>query len=101
MTMKHVGEFCFSLLDVIGTGYSSTVYKGKHSSSADVVAIKVIPKIPNPSRIAQTLLKNELTVLQRINHPNLLRVHEIYESKNNTYIISEYCEQGDLSSYVE
>lgn len=30
-----------------------------------------------------------------------MRVYEVFESRNNTYIICEYCKDGDLANILE
>ena len=37
----------------------------------------------------------------RINHPNILKVHDFLESKTKYYSIMDYCNQGNLNSYLE
>ena len=35
------------------------------------------------------------------NQPNLLDLHKIWADKNKTYIITDYCEGGDLGKYIK
>ena len=52
--------------------------------------------------IYKTLLSAEIEILNMIkNKPNLLDVHKICADKNKTYIITDYCEGGDLSKYIK
>lgn len=30
-----------------------------------------------------------------------MRVYEIFESKNNTYLVCEFCNEGDLAEILE
>jgi len=46
-------------------------------------------------------LKNEIAILKQLDHENLMKVYEIFETKNNTYIICEYCNEGDLANILE
>ena len=39
---KLIEHYSYCIPDVIGSGYSSTVYKGKDENTGDFVAIKVI-----------------------------------------------------------
>ncbi|CAK68826.1 unnamed protein product (macronuclear) [Paramecium tetraurelia] len=93
---KQIGDYCFDMNDIIGEGYSSKVYKGIHMVTQQVVAIKVISLENYNSPIQKSLLQNEIKILLQIDNPNLLRVYEISRSANNTYIVSEYCEGGNL-----
>jgi len=41
-------------------------------------------------------LLNEICIMRRCNHPNLLKVHEIYESENSIYMVLDLLEGGEL-----
>ncbi|KAK4478538.1 hypothetical protein RD792_014019 [Penstemon davidsonii] len=46
-------------------------------------------------------LKSEIFILKRINHPNIIRLHDMIEEPGKIYIILEYCKGGDLSMYLQ
>ncbi|KAM3134202.1 hypothetical protein pb186bvf_013720 [Paramecium bursaria] len=96
---KVIGSYHYFPSDLIGQGYSSNVYKGYKDQQ--VVAIKVINLQRLTSPISRSLLQSEIAVLKKIDSPYLLKVNDIFETQNNTYIITEYCEQGDLADIVE
>ncbi|CAD8160222.1 unnamed protein product [Paramecium pentaurelia] len=98
---KQIGDYCFDMNDIIGEGYSSKVYKGIHMVTNQVVAIKVISLETYNSPIQKSLLSNEIKILLQIDNPNLLRVYEISQSANNTYIVSEYCEGANLEELLK
>lgn len=51
--------------------------------------------------INRTLLASEIEILKGMkNVPHVLTLHEVYTTKNNTYIITELCET-DLSSKIK
>ena len=37
-------------------------------------------------------------MLKKLNHPNILKCHEVFHSERNCYIITELCKGGDLES---
>jgi serine/threonine protein kinase len=41
-------------------------------------------------------LRNEIDVLRSLDHPNIVKAYEVYETKGNIYVIMEYCSGGDL-----
>jgi len=43
-------------------------------------------------------LRNEITILQSLDHPNIVKAYEVYESKVNIYLVLENCGGGDLYS---
>lgn len=53
-------------------------------------------------QIHKNLLAGEIEILSLIkNKPNLLDVHKICTDKNKTYIITDFCEGGDLSKVIK
>ncbi|CAD8055361.1 unnamed protein product [Paramecium sonneborni] len=98
---KSISNYTYALSDLIGSGYSSKVYKGINTITNQVVAIKVISMQQLNTPISKSLLKNEINVLKLISHPNLMKVFETFESQNNTYLICEYCNEGDLADILE
>lgn len=55
------------------------------------------------SRISEEFLdemKNEIAILKSMDHPNIVKMLEVYESRINIYIVLENCEGGDLYSRV-
>ncbi|CAD8090816.1 unnamed protein product [Paramecium primaurelia] len=98
---KQIGEYIFEFSQEIGSGYSSKVYKGQNIKTHQVVAIKVVSSQSYTTPIQKSLLKNEVAILLKIDHPHLLRVYEISQSANNTYIISELCNEGCLEQQMK
>lgn len=53
-------------------------------------------------QIHKNLLAGEIEILNLIkNKPNLLDVHKICCDKNKTYIITDFCEGGDLGKLIK
>lgn len=43
-------------------------------------------------------LRNEIEILRSLDHPNIVKVYEIYDLKEQIYVIMELCSGGDLWS---
>ena len=99
--LKTIEHYYFSVNDQIGNGYSSVVYKGKNQNNEHSVAIKVINLHSLPSRFHRQLLENELQILRKVQSEHIIEVFDIFQTLNNTYIITEYCDSGDLSSFLK
>lgn len=41
-------------------------------------------------------LRNEIEVLRSLDHPNIVKAYEVYETKRNIYVVMQYCSGGDL-----
>jgi calcium-dependent protein kinase len=40
------------------------------------------------------MIKNEISVMRAVDHPNILKLFEFFEDEENMYIITEYCSGG-------
>lgn len=72
------------------------MYTGVNDTNGKKVAIKVIELKFIKDLNTKKLLQTELECIKKIRHRNLLRFIDTYETANNLYIITEYCEGGDL-----
>ena len=57
-------------------------------------AIKTINKKRLEGRIDE--LKDEIKILASLDHPNIVKYYETYESPNYLYLVMEYCQGGAL-----
>ena len=80
----------------------ATMKQVSHSSIIEQpVAVKVIDLKMLKCEINRTLLASQIQILKSMrNVPNILTLHEVYTTKNNTYIITELCE-SDLSRKIK
>ena len=39
-------------------------------------------------------------MIKELDHPNIFKIYEFYQDKDNFYLISEYLEGGDLFTYI-
>jgi serine/threonine protein kinase len=49
----------------------------------------------------RTYIDREISILKDINHPNLVKLIEVKENTEYIYIIFEYCNGGDLQSFLD
>lgn len=90
------------LIKELGSGQFGKVWKAEKDGTNEVYAVKVISKSKmsmNP--ILTQLLESEVSIMHQINHPNILHLYEYYESKNNYYLILNFCNQGDFEQYMK
>ena len=41
-------------------------------------------------------LQNEIDILRSMDHPNIVKAHEVYTYKKQIYLVLELCDGGDL-----
>ena len=96
----------------IGVGSTSKVYQATNKLTGNQVAIKQIDFTRiGGSMVIETVRKqwcrqieNEINILSRLSHPNLLTLHEVFQDQSNVYIVTDLY-QGEelftlLSNYV-
>ena len=79
--------------DKLGEGTFGTVIKAKHKLTGEFVAIKILRK---NNLIFKEDLKNEALILRGLDHPNIIKIFELYDTETDFYIVQELCNGGDL-----
>ena len=80
----------------LGTGNYGKVYlASSHADSNHKCAIKLIDKKKGNSAEIEKI-KLEVAILSQLDHPNISRYYETYESPKHIYLVMEYCGGVDL-----
>jgi serine/threonine-protein kinase ULK2 len=95
--MKKIGPY--TLEKVIGKGHYSSVYRGCHEETNKIVAVKALTR-KNISASQLKNIENEIVVLDRVDHLNVIKMIDKMRSTNFYYIVLEFCNGGDLQSYI-
>ena len=89
----------YILTEVIGKGSFSLVYKANHIETNEIFAIKVVSTKNLSTKIIDSL-ENEIKIMLKINHDNIVRLHETIKTKNHICLILDYCYE-DLNKYIK
>uniref|UniRef100_A0A094ZI16 non-specific serine/threonine protein kinase n=1 Tax=Schistosoma haematobium TaxID=6185 RepID=A0A094ZI16_SCHHA len=63
-------------------------------------AILVLSKSENIHRVMKEINIRKVSVLSKMNHPNIVQYCDSFEESGWLYIIMEYCDQGDLYTKI-
>ena len=85
---------------VLGSGSFGCVYEAKNTTFGNKVAMKVIKK-DKENELDEQEIRNEINILKQLSHPNIVKIYEFYISENHYYIITEFCKEGELFSYIK
>src|SRR6266404_5944649 len=84
----------------------------RHSKTGQYAAIKIVSKtaLVNSRRSIQGLeehadrillgIEREIVIMKLIDHPNIMRLYDVWETSTELYLILEYVEGGELFDYL-
>lgn len=84
----------------IGKGSFSTIYKGYSTKTNKNYAIKEIVFDKKQKKLN---IKREFSLLKKLNHPNIIKLHDVIidTNLNNIYFIIDYFPKGDLAQFLK
>ncbi|CAL2034491.1 unnamed protein product [Caenorhabditis brenneri] len=83
----------------LGAGNFSKVKLGVHQLTKEKVAIKIMDKAKMDQK-AQKLLTREIQSMEKMNHPNIIKLFECVETLTRVHLVVEYASGGELYTYV-
>ncbi len=81
---------------VLGYGITGVVRKVTHKETGAEYAVKTLSLSLVETENGLRQLREELTILMELDHPNIVRLEGVYESDENIYLVQELCRGGDL-----
>ncbi len=89
------------LLEVVGRGASSVVYRARQVRFDRLVAVKVIDLAGQPELVSQLFLNECATVGRLASHPNIVTVHDGgLTGDERPYLVMEFISGGTLGDLV-
>ncbi|KAL4645873.1 calcium/calmodulin-dependent protein kinase type 1D-like [Arapaima gigas] len=82
----------FHFIEVLGSGAFSEVFMVKERKTGKHFALKCVKKKPKRDGI----LENEIAVLRRIKHENVVGLEDFYESRTHYYLVMQLVSGGEL-----
>jgi hypothetical protein len=81
---------------VLGSGISGIVRLVKHRTTQVSYAVKCLDLALIDSEEGLKQLKEEIYIMCQLDHPNIVRLEEVYESHSEIYLVQEVCKGGEL-----
>ena len=85
--------FNIKLMQSIGS--YGKVQKCYHKVTREVRAVKIMDK-RNMDAKEKVRLKYEIDILKNLDHPNIVKLFEVFEDKHFIYLVTELCSGGEL-----
>ncbi|NXB82083.1 STK36 kinase, partial [Donacobius atricapilla] len=89
----------YHVLEMIGEGSFGRVYKGRRKHSAQVVALKFIPKVGRSEKELKNL-QQEIEIVRDLHHPNIIEMLDSFETAKEVVVVTDYAE-GELFQILE
>ncbi|XP_039351749.1 serine/threonine-protein kinase 36 isoform X1 [Mauremys reevesii] len=89
----------YHVLEMIGEGSFGRVYKGRRKYSAQVVALKFIPKVGRSEKELKNL-QREIEIMRGLHHPNIVQMLDSFETDKEVVVVTDYAE-GELFQILE
>ncbi|KAB5555307.1 hypothetical protein PHYPO_G00032210 [Pangasianodon hypophthalmus] len=96
-TAQYVGPY--RLEKTLGKGQTGLVKLGVHCITGQKVAIKIV----NREKLSESVLmkvEREIAILKLIEHPHVLKLHDVYENNKYLYLVLEHVSGGELFDYL-
>ena len=88
----------YTIIERIGVGSYGRIYKVKKDNQ--IYVLKEIPINNNVSNDKVESVKNEAEILSSLTNKYIVKYFESFKMRQNIYIVMEYCEKGDLCTYM-
>lgn len=85
----------YSIGSKLGTGGFAVVRKCKRRSDGAVFALKVINK-KNLDKDDLVILESEVNIMRQIEHPNIVRLYDVFDSRSKMCLVLDILEGGEL-----
>lgn len=93
---RNVAEYYeFEGTPTLGEGVSGNVVVAIHRETGIKYALKtLIKRNVRPEKLAR--LRNEISIMLILDHPNIVKLHEVFETNDVIFLIIELCTGGEL-----
>lgn len=103
---RYIGQWIIG--ECVGKGANGRVRIAKHRRTGQLAAVKIIPLHPVTSSRASIATQQarlekkrfgvdrEIIMMKLMNHPNIIRIYDVFEGERELYLVLEYVEGGEL-----
>jgi outer membrane protein assembly factor BamB/tRNA A-37 threonylcarbamoyl transferase component Bud32 len=114
-SLRHEGRLApdtvlqsrYRIIEVIGAGGMSTVYKAQDTRFAQVTRLCAVKEMSNTASSAQIRERNlrnferEASILATLSHPAVPQVYDYFSEGMQSYLVQEYIRGRDLESWLD
>ena len=92
---KFEGVFLdnYDVINQLGKGGYGKVYEVMNKKTREIRACKHLSKLSIKNLVK---FEREIEILRKADHPNIIKLYEVFESKRSFYLIMEECKGGEV-----
>ena len=90
----------YKIISKLGDGSYGVVYLAVNIITKQNIAMKKIKKVKE-NEIDDMEIKNEINILKKLDHPNIVKIIEFYSAPKAYYIITDFCSCGELYNQIK
>lgn len=90
----------YELGRLLGRGGFAKVYHGRDVRNGKSVAVKAASKHNIVKGNLTAHVKQEVSIMRRLRHPHIIRLHEVLATKSKVYFIMDFAKGGELFAKV-
>jgi WD40 repeat protein/serine/threonine protein kinase len=91
----------YEILKELGRGGMGVVYKARHKKLNRIVALKMILVGGHAGKAELGRFKTEAEIIARLQHPNIIQIHEVGEHDGRPFFSLEFCGGGSLDRRLQ
>uniref|UniRef100_A0A8C6NPM0 Maternal embryonic leucine zipper kinase n=1 Tax=Nothobranchius furzeri TaxID=105023 RepID=A0A8C6NPM0_NOTFU len=88
----------YEVYETIGSGGFAKVKLGRHISTGEKVAIKIMNKKDLGDDLPR--VKVEIEAMKNLSHQHICRLYQVIETSTQIFMVLEYCPGGELFDYI-
>ncbi|XP_063070064.1 serine/threonine-protein kinase SIK1 [Engraulis encrasicolus] len=89
----------YEIIRTLGKGNFAVVKLARHKVTKTQVAIKIIDKTRLNSSNLEKIYR-EVQIMKLLNHPHIIKLYQVMETKDMLYIVTEYAKNGEMFDYL-
>ncbi|CAK65074.1 unnamed protein product (macronuclear) [Paramecium tetraurelia] len=97
---RNMASF-YEPIQFIGEGMSAKVFRSIEKQTNKAVAVKMIKQEFGREEQALDIVRTEVKILQSLDHPNIIKVLEVYENDQTFWIVQEFVQGTPLSEILK